>query len=123
MDDLRDILQRAHNQQLKAGGAVSSKLINELRRYRQRQLVVFVIVELIIICGVSFCAYYLTFHPNNSAQTKALAGLIGIGTGGGIELMRRIWREWSQTDLLLVLLPEASPAQVTETIDRLIKKL
>ena len=68
---------------------------------------VFSVIELLIIGGVAFCTYYLAVHPGNRTQVKMFASLLGIGSGGGIEMMRRIWRSWSQTTLLLLLLPEA----------------
>ncbi len=122
MDGLKAILQRAHDRQLKAG-SVSKELIYDLRTYRKQQMLIFVLMEVILICGVFFSAYYLTSHPSSTSQLKALAGVIGIGTGGGIEVMRRIWKEWSQSSLLLLLISEATQAQITELIDRLMKKL
>lgn len=123
MENLKSILQRAHDRQLKAGGVVSKQLIEDLRGYRKQQFVMFAILELLIVLGVSFCAYYLSVHPGNATQVKTLASLIGLGSGGGIEIMRRIWRGWSESTLLLLMLPEASQAQVTDLIDRLIKRL
>ncbi|MBZ5533434.1 MAG: hypothetical protein LAO20_18550 [Acidobacteriia bacterium] len=122
MTNLKSILQRASDRRLKAGG-VSKELIDDLSSYRKQQLVVFAAIEVALMFGVSFCSYYLAAHPTNSTQAKMLAGFIGIGSGGGIEVMRRIWKEWSQTTLLLIMLREASQAQVTELIDRLLKKL
>ena len=123
MGNLKRILQNAKDQQLKGGGVVSKRLIDDLQSYRTQQLWIFIVIELLIVVGVALCAYYIAVHPENRAQAKTLTGLLGIGSGGGIEVIRRIWRNWSQTTLLLVLLPEATQAQVTEIIDRLLKKL
>ena len=38
-------------------------------------------------------------------------------------LMRRIWREWSRTGLLLILAEDASESQIAAILDQLIKKL
>lgn len=122
MKDLKSILQRASDRREKAG-SFTPELIANLRAYEKQQFAIFIAVEVILITGVAFCAYYLTKNPNNTGQVKLLAGLIGGGAGGGIEVMRRIWKEWSQTQLLLLLIPEASEAQVTALIDKLLKKI
>lgn len=123
MTNLNGILQSAHDRQLQAGGAVSSELVNSLKGYRKQQLYVFVCIEVLLIAAVAFCAYLLTRNPSGTATVKALSGLIGIGTGGGIEVMRRIWMEWSRTTLLLILIPQCSPGQLTSIIDKLAGKL
>ena len=123
MENLRSIVERAHARSLRAGGAVSTELIKNLRGLRKRQLVVFIALEALVLLGVAFCAYWLTRSPNNVRQVELLSGLIGVGAGGGIEVMRRIWKEWSQAELLLILIGNASESQVTELIDKLTDKL
>jgi hypothetical protein len=54
---------------------------------------------------------------------RVAAGVIGLGSGGGLEILRRIWKDWSQTDLLLILIEDASEAQVTTIVNKLTKKL
>src|ERR1017187_2830671 len=121
MTDLKQILQEASERRLKAGSA-SAGLIENLKAYRMQQFWIFVVMQCVVIAGVGFCAYYLTTNPQNSVQVKLLSGLIGIGAGGGIEVLRRVWKEWSQTQLLLLVIPEASEAQITALIDKLLKK-
>jgi hypothetical protein len=123
MSGLRRIVQDAADRRLDTGGAISTRVIAQLRHHRRQQLVVFVALELALVLGVAFCAYYAVRVPANTVQLKVLTGLIGVGAGGGIEVMRRIWKEWSQTALLLLLLEEASEAQVTAVINRLVGKL
>jgi ABC-type lipoprotein release transport system permease subunit len=123
MSKLKSILQGAVDGRLKTGGSVSAQLITQLRKHRRQQFSVFVAIEVLLVIGVGFCAYYLVSNPANIAQAKLLAGMIGVGAGGGIEVVRRIWKEWSQTELLLLMIEEASEAQVTAIIDRLIDKL
>ena len=122
MTNLKQILKDACERRLKAGSA-STGLIENLKAYRKQQFWIFVIMQSLIIAGVAFCAYYLTTHPKNTSQVKLLSGLLGIGAGGGIEVLRRVWKEWSQTELLLLVLPEASEAQITTLIDKLLKKM
>jgi hypothetical protein len=123
MASLDSILRRATERRLRGGGAVSVELSNELRAYRRQQFWVFVAIEAFLVLGVAFCAYYLAVNPKDATAVKELAGLIGIGAGGGIEVIRRTWKEWSQTDLLLVLVSQASESQVTSIVDKLIGKL
>jgi len=123
MADLQGILRHVAQRIDRAGGAVSAELTKELRAYQTRQFWLFMIVEAVVVIGVAVCAYLLTSNPGQTKSVSQLAGLIGIGTGGGIEVMRRIWKEWSQADLLLVLATEASEAQVSAMLDKLIEKM
>jgi len=122
MNSLKNILQRASDRRSKAGGS-SDELIRNLQAYRQQQLTIFIFIEVVLVLGLAFCAYYLTKNPINPGKVKLLSGLIGGGACGGIEMMRRIWKDWSQTQLLLILLPESTEAQVGVIIDTLRKKL
>ena len=123
MKNLNSILRRAADRRLKAGGAVSGELIDDLRRYRKELRIGFIAMEVVVVAGVALCAYYIIAHPEELHQAKLLAGIFGIGAGGAVEAMRRIWKEWSQTALTLILLSEASEAQVTFLIDKMIKRL
>jgi len=123
MSNLKSILQKVDETSLDAGGAISINAIKELRDYRKKQFIIFLVVEVLVVFGVVYCAYFLSRHPGQSAMVKAMIGLIGIGAGGGVEVMRRIWKEWSRTDLLLVLMSEASESQVKAIIDKLVKNL
>jgi len=123
MSGLKSVLERTVAQRLKGGGAVSDQVVRALRLYRKRQLVIFVTLYVILICGLILCVYVLMSHPAQTTYVRALSGLVGIGSGGVIEVMRRIWKEYSETDLLLILTEDASEAQITALIDKLIKKL
>ena len=123
MSGLKKILVRANELKLRAGGAVSVETIASLTVYRKQQIVIFIVTEVLLIAGVVFCVYYFTQKGLNTTEINVLTGVIGVGTGGGLELARRIWKEWAQTDLLLVLFREASEAQVNATIDKLVNKL
>ena len=123
MSGLKKVLERSHANKLKAGGAISAETIANLRAYRKQQFVIFIVFELLLVAGVGVCAFYLTHSTLSATEIKVLASLIGVGTGGGLEVGRRIWKEWAQTDLVLALFSEATEAQVNATIDKLIKKL
>jgi len=123
MSGLKTVLERTTTQRLTGGGVVSASVVRALRLYRSRQLAIFVTLYAVLICGLVLCVYVLISHPARTTSLRALSGLVGIGSGGVIEVMRRLWREYSQTDLLLILTEDASEAQITTIIDRLIKKL
>jgi hypothetical protein len=120
MSNLKDILRRSTEQTLKLGGG-SDRLIQELRTNRKRQFNVFVVLFLVLVCGLALCVYLVI--RNQTEQARLVAGLFGIGTGGAIEAMRRVWKDWSQTDLLLILLEDANEAQIAKLVDQLSQKL
>src|SRR5277367_6051554 len=107
MSGLKSVLDRVEAQRLRTGGAVYEATATALRGYRRQQLLIFIGVSVFIVCAVSYCAYFLTQFPAQSGHVKILAGVMGLGTGGGIEVLRRFWKEWSQTSLLLILIENA----------------
>ena len=123
MSGLKQILQETTEHRLNAGGAVSASVIGALRNYRTRQFATFVVLFAAIICAVAFCAYFVMKNPSQVSHIRVIAGFMGLGTGGGIEVLRRLWKEWSQTELLLILVEDASESQITTLVDKLIKKL
>lgn len=123
MSPLKSLLQQAGDDSDQLGSSLSKAALERLEPYRKRQFVIFVIVELLVVVAVAGCAWYLITHPMNSGQAKTLAALCGVGSGGGLEIARRVWKEWSRTDLLVTLLSEATEAQVKVLIDRLMKAL
>ena len=123
MSGLKKILESSVGHRLEAGGNISRETTAKLQVYRKHQRFIFVVVELVLILGVAICAFYVTQNSLSTTQITMLTGLIGIGAGGGLELARRIWKEWAQSDLLLLLLAEASEAQVNTIVDKLVEKL
>ncbi len=123
MSGLKEIIRSVDGKDLNVGGALYPKLKPLLTAYRRRQWKVFVCVELFIVVVVIFSALYLAFSSADTTRVRLLSVVLGIGTGGGIEIMRRTWKEWAQTDLLLVLLSEATDSQVQGVIDTLKKRL
>jgi len=122
--NLKEVLNAAVESSDKGGGhALSLGAIDGLKAYRRRQFTIFVIVETALVVAICLLATYIVLHPGQTAVAKTLTGVIGVSTGGGIEVARRIWKEWARTDLILLLLAEASEAQVKGLIDRLLKLL
>jgi hypothetical protein len=123
MSQLKSLLQDAKHDSDDLGGTLSHAALKRLGRYRTRQFLIFLLVELLVVAAVAGCAWYVVTHPTNSPQAKTLAALGGLGSGGGLEIARRVWKEWSRADLLVTLLSEATEAQVKVLIDRLIEAL
>jgi hypothetical protein len=122
MTNLRSILQQAWDHR-NVAGSNTERLTENLKAYQKQQFTVFTCIELFLVTAVAFCAYYLTKNPANTGTVKVLASIIGIGAGGGIEAMRRVWSQWSQTTLLLLLIPESTDSQLAAIIDKLTKRL
>lgn len=122
MQTLGSILRRAQDRKALAG-SYSAELEKALKAYKQQQLFVFIAVEVFLVIAIAFCAYWLSRGSSGGGMVKALAGLIGLGTGGGLEAIRRVWTQWSQTTLLLILIPQSSPAQLSSIVESLAKKL
>lgn len=123
MNRIKKILQDAINRSDKAGGALSANSLAGLERHRRRQFTIFILVEVFVVLAVAACAWFLVTHPGETAAMKAFAALIGLGSGGGLEIGRRTWKEWARADLLIVMLSAASESQVKTVIDRLLKTL
>ncbi len=123
MSGLRKVLQSAEDQKLRAGGAISQGALARLNVYRKQQMIIFVLVEILVVVAVAFCAYMVVMSKLDSVGVASLTALIGVGAGGGLEVGRRVWKEWAQADLLVLLLSEASEAQVNSIIDKLLQKL
>lgn len=122
MSKLKSVLAQASTKRLK-GGDFSASVLADLRNYRKQQLIIFVALETFLVIAIVFCVYYITQNKTDSGTVKLMSGVVGIGAGGGVELVRRIWKEWAQTDLLVTLLPNLEPSQVNNIIDKLIKSL
>lgn len=76
---------------------------------------------MMILCLVA-AGLFLAMNGTQAAKTfGSLAGLTG--GGGGFALLLGAWKDWSRTDLLLILIDEATRTQVTEIINKLIGKL
>jgi hypothetical protein len=123
MSQLKGMLQEAVDQRLNTGGVVSTRLTTQLRAHRKKQLVIFIVLEAFLLVALLFCVFFLLNNPSRTSELKLLTGVFGIGAGGALEVIRRVWKEWTQTDLLLLLLEGAPEAQVTSVVDRLVKKL
>jgi hypothetical protein len=125
MGQLRKALETAEFIAAQTGGVISEAVRTKLEALRTRYFVVFVVLFVFVVLVAALGMVAIALHiKNTEALTKLGAGTaMGITVGGSLELMRRIWKEWSQADLILILLDDASEAQVKRLIDKLIAKL
>lgn len=66
-----------------------------------------VIAMVIFILGCLIVSAFLLLEKGVQ-YSRVFAGLAGIGgTGGALEALRRLWKDYSQTDLLLILIQDA----------------
>jgi hypothetical protein len=122
MKNLKQVLIAISEREDKAGGAISRSTRLALQDHRQKKFAMVIGLAVFILCCLVVAAYLLI--EKGSQQSRAFAGLAGIGgTGGALEALRRTWKDYSQTDLLLILIQDASEAQVTTLINKLVKNL
>ena len=120
---LRTVLQRTVEQRAKFGGAVSVEVRSALRAHRRLMSIAFAVLFAVLVCAVALGTFALAWFIREPKQVAVFAGAMGMSVGGGIELMRRVWKEWSQASLLLILVEDASEAQIAALIDKAIKGL
>jgi hypothetical protein len=119
--NLKTVLSKTTEQFLKGGGQVSPTVKRALRAHRQVQMRACLGLIIGIIVCASFAIYTLLASPSKGESIMAVIG-IG-GTGGLLEALRRVWKDWSQTDLLLILIEDATEAHVSSIVDKLVKAL
>ncbi len=123
MSGLKQVLQDVDADAFKAGGVLSSRVIEQLGGYRRQQFILFVVLFAVVIGAVIFGALGLAWFMRTPTQMAAFAGAMGLSVGGAIEMLRRVWQEWSQAALLLILVEDASEAEIKSLLERLISKL
>jgi hypothetical protein len=104
----------------KAGGQVAPSAKKALRTHRARQMRVFLLFLILLVASACLCAYLSLVRSDGWRYTGAVAG---VGSGAALEVLRRVWRDWSRTDLLLILIEDASEAHITSLLEKLILKL
>jgi len=120
MAGLKSVLERASGPRF---GGTSAVTVKALRAYRKQMFAIFLIVFATVVVGVATGAFSLIRFIDEPRALAEFSSAIGLTVGGGIEVMRRIWKEWSQATLILILIEDATEAQVKALIDKLIRKL
>jgi hypothetical protein len=119
MQTLKDVLESVRQSWAEGGAGDSIKVA--LSRHRQREFSLLIFYGILAVVCLGLAAWLLI---NNRIQAaKTFVGIAGLGGAGCLALLLQAWRDWSRTDLLLILLEEAPKAQITAVIDKLVRKL
>jgi hypothetical protein len=121
MANLKTVLRDSSERFLKGGGGAGATVRKALRAHRQHQNLILGVLAILLLCATAATGYQLMA---GSPQWRQLAGLAGVGVGGGaLEGLRRIWKDWSRTELLLILLEDAGEAEIASIVKKLITRL
>lgn len=121
MANLKSVLKDTIDQFLEGGPQAAPTVKRALRAHRKKQQMLLVILAIMLVGAAGLCAYLLLTKPDHWREMSTLFG-IG-GQGGVLWALRGVWKDWSRTDLLLILIEDASEAQITAIIDKLTKSL
>jgi hypothetical protein len=121
MTTVKTVAERLLKRGLEAGGQMgpaTKKALRELRKRQKRFYVIYLILHVSLAC---LCAFWLLFVRNDG--WRLLGWLSGALTSGSLFQMQRYWRDWARADLLLILIYDASEAEITRILQELAKKL
>jgi hypothetical protein len=115
---LADVRSEATDQ----GGGLSHGAITAITAYRRQAA--FASWVVLSAAGALFIVTLIasTLYLRDPRQIRLVAGGLGVTLGGALVALRATWKDWSEANLLLALIDEASDAQIQSLIDRLIKK-
>jgi mevalonate kinase len=119
MRKLKDVLVDVRASWAEGGSGLS--VTDALKTHREREFRMLVALAVLMVICLGVATWLLVAEGAQTA--KAFAGLAGLGGGGCMVAILKSWKDWSRTDLLLILVNEASKAQVATLIDKLIAKL
>jgi hypothetical protein len=102
-------------------GGLGDDVKGALLAHRQREFLLLTIFGVLMVACLGTATTLLVWYGSQTA--KAFSGLAGLGGGGFLALLLRAWRDWSRTDLLLILVDQATRAQTAALIDKLIRGL
>ena len=124
MGKLKQILELslAESRNWSSLGRGNSDLISALSDYRQQLWFTFVIVTAWTAFAVAVSTYLIALH-RQGMSLRLLSAALGIVAACGIEVCRRIWSEWSRTQLLSLLVTDAPESVVQTVVQRLVDKL
>ncbi len=123
MKKLKTVLQETSSRRFKAGGSMSQEMLEALHAHRRSRSRIFFVLLVVLAAAVSLSLIFVARFAGDAGSLIALAGAMGLSVGAGAEMLRRIWNEWSQADLLLILMEDASEAQIISLTDKLIDRL
>jgi hypothetical protein len=119
MQNVKDVLTRVR-QSWTEGGA-GDDVRAALTEHRRRDFALLMIFASLTVVLLGVATALLVLKGLQTAKT--FAGFAGLGGGGSLVLLFKVWRDWSRTDLLFILVEDASRAQIATLIDKLVRKI
>lgn len=116
---LRAVLDNRHAQ----GGSMSAAAIERVNAVQKSlgRIGIVVFCATLIVFGITVYATIAYIH--DPATLGAITGAIGLSLGAALEVLRRVWKDWGEANLLLILLTEAREDQVAAMLEKLIGKI
>lgn len=125
MSKLKSILEEALADSTLLGG--ESSIETQLEAHRKELLksmwIWFSVLILLILLGVLGLTKYL--DCNNATIAKQILGALGLSgaSGGVVNILRKVWLQWSSTSLVFILLTDSTKAQKNDILRKLVNKL
>lgn len=123
MSKLTQILADARSQATEQGGGLSDRAVTALKAYRKQAAIASWAILMAALAAFVFVLVASAIYLRDPSQLKLVVGGLGLSLGGALVALRSTWRDWSQANLLMVMIEDASDAQIQTLIDTLIKKL
>jgi hypothetical protein len=111
------------DKETKLGGALSDKAAKALRAHRRSVGTLGIVLFVAVLAGATIAAYLALEQGDKPGDIKVVAGGLGLSLGAALELLRRVWKDWSQTGLLLILIEDSREDQVAALIEKLAARL
>lgn len=120
---LKGILTQVRADAVQQGGGISDRAVTALTAFRRQALIAswIVLIATLAVFVASLAA--ALFFLNDPAKLKLVAGAFGVSLAGALLALRSVWKDWTQANLLLILIEEASDQQIQSLIEKLIRSL
>ena len=123
MTQLTRTLEGALDAATQQGGGLSAQTVSALRVYRRQMTIASAAILVAALAAFILVLVASARYLDNADQLKGIAGGLGLSMSGALIALRGTWKDWSQANLLLVMVEDASDAQIERLLTALIKKL
>lgn len=123
MSRVKRVIDQVLRDEYAQGSALSQPAVAALDGARRASATMGTIVFVAALVGVAVSVYLALCYVDDPKSMAAVSGAIGLSVGAALELLRRIWRDWSYFSLLLILVREADEAEVAEILRTMARKL
>jgi hypothetical protein len=119
MRTVKDVLIAVRESWTEGGAGLSAK--TALLKHREREFRLLLFYGVLAVASLGVATWLLV--TNGIQAAKTFVGIAGLGGAGCLGFLLQAWRDWSRTDLLLILIEDAPKAQITTLIDKLVRQL